>query len=148
MLKLIFRILLTGLAIFIFYSFGIGLGKTVWYRMNGTVVEGRVSGFLAGRNSPSVQMEPTGVRNGKLKARRPVYTYPVAENATDSLTSRSGIGTLFTFSQFSLNERVTVVFDPDNPGDSYIFSGGLLLSSLLLILFGLYVLYMGVVGKS
>ena len=148
MLKLIFRILLIGLAVFIFYTFGTGFVKTVWYRMTGVVVEGRVSGFLAGRNTPSVQMEPTGIRKGKRKARRPVFTYPVSVNATDSLTGRSDTGVLFTFSQFSLNEHVTVVFDPDNPADSFIFSGQLLLMNFLLILFGFFVLYMGISGKG
>lgn len=148
MLKVIFRLLFIGLALFIFYVFGISMAKTIWYRVAGRVVEGRVTGFLAGRNSPSVQQGSTGVRNGKRKARRPVYRYPVSENSADSLTGRSNVATFFTFSQFDLNEPVTVVFDPDHPQDSFIFNWQLLLSGFLLILFGLYVLYMGVTGRN
>ncbi len=148
MLKLVFRLLLIGLALFIFYIFGIGTAKTIWFRVSGRVVEGKVTGFLAGRYGASVQEGSTAIRNGKRKARRPVYRYPVSENAADSLTGRSDVATLFTFSQFELNEQVTVVFDPKNPQDSFIFNGQLLLTGLLLILFGLYVLYMGVTGRG
>lgn len=148
MLKFVLRLLLIGLALFILYVFGRSTTKTLWYRMAGTVVEGRVSGFLAGKYGASVQQEATAIRNGRRKARRPVYQYPVSENGLDSLTGKSEVATLLSFSQFELNEQVTVVFDPENPQDSYIFSGQLLLTGLLLILFGCYVLYMGVTGKG
>ena len=65
MLKLIFRILLLGLGLFTIYSFGFPGAKTLWYRTSGKVVEGRVSEFLAGRNSPSVQQESTGQEKAK-----------------------------------------------------------------------------------
>ena len=126
MLKLIFRILLLGLGLFTIYSFGFPGAKTLWYRTSGKVVEGRVSGFLAGRNSPSVQQEPTGVRKGKR---------------------RSNISTLFTFSQFEINEPVTIVFDPNNPQDSYLYNWQLLLMDLLLVLFGLYMVAIGIGAK-
>ncbi len=147
MLKFIFRLLFIGLALFVFYTFGVSAAKTIWYRATGTVVEGRVCGFLAGRNTPSVQQESTGVRKGKRKARRPVYRYPVAASSSDSLTGRSNVSTLFTFSQFNMDESVTVVFDPDNPQDSYIFNWQLILMSLLVILLGVYMLAIGLGGR-
>lgn len=147
MLKFIFRILLFGLGLFTIYSFGFPGAKTIWYRATGTVVEGRVSGFLAGRNSPSVQQESTGVRNGKRKARRPVFRYTTGATSTDSLTGRSPVAALFTFSQFEINESVTVVFDPVDPQDSYLFNWQLLLMNLLLVLFGLYMVAIGIGAK-
>lgn len=148
MLKIVFRMLFIGLAFFILYVFGVSTAKTLWYRISGTVVEGRVSGFLAGKYGASIQQQSTGLRKGKKKARRPVYRYPIAENSTDSLTGRSDLATLFSFSQFELNEPVTVVFDPQNPQDSFVFSGQLLLTAILVILFGLYILYMGITGRG
>ena len=148
MLKFIVRLLLVGVAAFIFYTFGTTLFKTVWYRTSGTVVEGRVSGFLAGRNAPTVQSESTGVRKGKRKARRPVYRYPVSESSADSLDGRSNLATMFSFAQFDLNERVTVVFSPTQPEDSYIFSGQLLFTNLLVLLFGCFMLYMAWSGRG
>ncbi len=147
MLKLIFRILLLGLGLFTIYSFGFPVAKTLWYRTSGKVVEGRVSGFLAGRNSPSVQQEPTGVRKGKRRARRPVFRYYAGGTTADSLTGRSNISTLFTFSQFEINEPVTIVFDPNNPQDSYLYNWQLLLMDLLLVLFGLYMVAIGIGAK-
>lgn len=147
MLKFIFRILLFGLGLFTVYTFGFSGAKTIWYRATGTVVEGRVSGFLAGRNSPSVQQESTGVRKGKRRARRPVFRYPVAAASADSLTGRSHVAALFTFSQFEINESVTVVFNPGDPQDCYLYNWQLLLMDLLLVLFGLYMIAIGIGAK-
>ena len=46
-----------------------------------------------------------------------------------------------------MDESVTVVFDPDNPQDSYIFNWQLILMSLLVILLGVYMLAIGLGGK-
>lgn len=148
MLKFIVRLLLAGVAAFIFFTFGTSLFNTVRYRLSGTVVEGRVTGFLAGRNTPSVQTESTGVRKGKRRARRPVYRYPVSEASADSLTGKSNLATLFSFTQFDLNERVTIVFSPAKPEDSYIFSGQLLFTNLLVLLFGAFMFYMAWSGRG
>lgn len=140
--------MLFGLGVFVTYSFGMDAVAPIRYRVTGTCVEGRISGFLAGRNSPSVQREPDGVRKGKRRARRPVFVYPTASGATDSLEARSRSGTLFTFLNYDLNERVTVVFDPKEPTTAYIFGFWVIISSFLLTLLGLYMIRMGLLGKD
>ncbi|MDZ4681543.1 MAG: hypothetical protein SH848_11285 [Saprospiraceae bacterium] len=133
---------------FLLYAFGSDTAKTVWFRATGEVVEGRISGFLAGRNSPSVQLESTGIRNGKRKARRSVFRYPVAEGATDSLEGRSGAATFFTFTQYDLHECVPVVFAKGKPQDAYLFGTQMILMNTLLSLFAGYMMSIGIRGKT
>ena len=111
-------------------------------------MEGRISGFLAGRNSPSVQREPTGVRKGKTRARRPVFVYPTAPAAHDSLEGRSSTGGFVVFGNYELNERVTVVFSQNNPASAHIFGFQLILTALLVTLLGLFMIRIGVLGKA
>lgn len=147
MLKFFFRLALFGLGLFTTYSFGRETVEPIWYRITGTKVEGRISGFLAGRNSPSVQREPDGVRKGKRRTRRPVFVYPTAPAALDSLEGRSGSRAFFTFSNYELNERVSVVFAKNNPTNAHILGWQLIGSSLLVTLLGLYMIRIGVLGK-
>jgi Protein of unknown function (DUF3592) len=144
MLKFFIRIALLGLGLFLAYSFGQDFVSPLRYRVTGTTVEGRISGFLAGRNSPSVQREPDGVRKGKRRARRPVFVYAVG---ADSLEARSSTGTLMTMFNYSLNERVTVVYNPNDPKEAYIFGFLILLSALLCICLALYMIKIGITGR-
>ena len=146
-MKLIFRILLFGLGLFVCYSFGGNIVKTISYRMTGETVDGQIIGFLAGRYNPSVQDKPTGVRNGKRKARRPVFRYPKTLGSTDSVTSKSDAGVFFNFMQYELGESVTVVFSKSNPENGYIFGFQVLLMNFLVLCLGLFMLYIGIGGK-
>ncbi|NUO03433.1 MAG: hypothetical protein HUU01_22705 [Saprospiraceae bacterium] len=148
MTKLFFRLALLGLGCFLLYTFGEDTIKTIWYRATGEVVEGRISGFLAGRNNPSVQLESTGVRKGKRRARRPVFRYPVAEGAKDSLEGRSGASAFFTFTQYDLHERVSVVFAKGKPEDAYLFGIQMILANTLLSLFAIYMMSIGIRGRT
>lgn len=148
MLKFVFRLLFVGLGVFCAWTFGRDAFAPVWYQFSGTTVEGRISGFLAGRYSPSVQREPTGVRKGKTRARRPVFVYPKSAGGLDSLEARSSTGGFLIFGHFDLNERVTVVFDPKAPENAHIFSFKLLFTAFLIMLFGLFLIWMGVTGKG
>ena len=147
MLKFIFRILFFGLGLYTTYTFGREAFEPILQRITGTTVEGRISGFLAGRNSPSVQPEPTGVRKGKTRARRPVFMYPTALNSTDSLEGRSSIGGMVMFGNYALHERVTVVFVTGKPENAHILGVQLILMSLFVTLLGLYMLRIGLLGK-
>jgi len=147
MLKFIFRLLFLGLGLFATYSFGRDMIEPLWLRVTGVKVEGRISGFLAGRNSPSVQREPDGVRKGKRRARRPVFVYPTAPGALDSLEGRSNTSSLFTFANYTMNERVPVVFSKNNPTHAYILGWQLFLTAFLVTLLGLYMIRIGVLGK-
>lgn len=74
--------------------------------MSGTAVEGRIIGFLAGRNSPSVQPEPPAFGKAKGSARRPVFRYPTSQGATDSLDGRSSTGGFLLFGHYD-SEKVS-----------------------------------------
>ncbi len=148
MMKFLLRLGLLGLGAWLLYTFGGYMVKTIWYRASGEVVEGRVSGFLAGRYGATIQEKSTAIRGGRLKARRPAFQYPIAAGATDSLEGRSKLGVLFTFSQYEMNERVTVVFAKNQPKDAYIFGWELIFVNLLLSLFAAYMMSMGIRGKA
>lgn len=148
MLKIIFRILFLGLGLFTTYTFGLDTFEPIWHRVTGIIVEGRISGFLAGRHSPSVQREPDGVRKGKRRARRPVFMYPTAPASPDSLEGRSSTSGFLVFGNYQLNERVTVVFDKSNPANAHIFGFQLILTAFLVTLLGLFMIRMGVLGRA
>lgn len=147
MLKVIFRLLFFGLGLFTTYTFGRSTIEPIWQRATGTQVEGRISGFLAGRNSPSIQREPDGVRKGKRRARRPTFVYPTAPGATDSLEGRSSTSAFMLFGNYQLHERVTVVFDKSDPANAHIFGVQLIAMAFLVTLLGLYMLRIGVLGR-
>jgi hypothetical protein len=148
MTKLFFRILLIGLGLFLTYTFGKDALLPMYYRVTGTVVEGRISGFLAGRGSQSVQRGSDGVRNGKRRARRPAFVYPTAPGGRDSLEGRASTGAFFTFSNYELNERVTVVYNPRDPTDAYIIGFQIFIGALLCVLLALYALKIGITGRT
>jgi hypothetical protein len=145
MLKLFFRLALILLGAWLTYHFSQDVLKPIQYKMTGEQVTGRIEGFVAGRGNGSMQLENSGIRKGKRKARRPVFRYPV--NATDSLSSRNGSGTMFRLFQYELNEKVQVVFSKNNPQDGYIFSFKTIFVSFLLMLFGVFMMYLGVARK-
>jgi hypothetical protein len=73
--KLFFRVMLAGVGLWLGYM---GVQDTYYpvaYRLTGSVVEGEVIGFWAGRYSPSIQPESTVIRDGKLIARRPAFRF-------------------------------------------------------------------------
>jgi hypothetical protein len=144
----IFRILLFGLGLFFTYSFGRDTVEPIWHSLTGTRVEGRISGFLAGRNSPSVQRDPDGVRKGKNRARRPVFMFPTSAGGLDSLEARSSSSTFFSFSNYKLNERVTVVFAKNEPANAHILGFQLIATSFMLTLLGLYMIRLGVLWRE
>ncbi len=147
MLKLFFQVLLLGLGAFLTYSFGQDMLAPIRYKATGSTVEGRISGFLAGRNTPSVQREPDGVRKGKRRARRPVFRYPTAPDAVDSLEARGSTGALFTVFNYALYEKVTVVFEKGNPANAHIFGFQPIFTAFLCTLLGLYMIKIGITGS-
>ena len=148
MIKFIFRIALFGLGLFVCYSFGNSFIKPLMYRFSGEKVEGKIVGFLAGRYGPSVQQKSTGVRNGKRISRRPVFRYPITLGSKDSVTSRSDVAPFFSFTQYELGETVTVVFPKNDPQNGYIYGFQLILMDLLVLCLGIFMLYIGIGGKS
>lgn len=146
-MKFVFRILLIGLGAFLLYAFGADMVKTVWYRISGEVVTGRISGFVASRYSNTIVTDPITFTKGKHKPRRPAFRYPVAAGSADSLEARS-IRTLFTFTQYALHERVTVVFNKSDPATAYIFGFQAILMSFLASLFSLYMISLGVIRRG
>lgn len=145
MMKWFFRLALLGLGLFLGYIFGGSAAKTLWYRTAGNATQGEIIGFVAGRGR-SIQQESTGVRKGKTRARRPAFRF-AAPGRSDSITVKSDVGALFTFSQYALHERVPVVFDAKNPEDAHIFGLQIILSQLLCLLLALYMVKIGLTGR-
>ena len=146
MRKFIFRILLTGVAVFILYIFFGNLVKTFTYRLTGEAVEGRIVGFVAGRSGKTMTDEGSGVRNGKRKARRPFFRYPITEGSTDSLTERSDVSAM-SIANYEIGESVTVVFPKGKPQDSHLFGIQVILMNILASIIGFFALYMGITGR-
>lgn len=146
MLKVFFRIAFVALGLYLSYVFGGSAAKSIWYRVSGAYTEGRVIGFVAGRGR-SIQMEGTGVRKGKTRARRPAFRF-VAAGQPDSITVRSNVGVLLSFSQYELNERVTVVYNKNQPDDAYLFGFQIIMTQLLCLLLALFMLKIGITGKA
>ncbi len=140
MLKIFFRISFFLLGLWLTFHFSQEIIKPIQYKISGGQAIGRVEGFVAGRNG-SMQPESSGIRNGTRIARRPVFRYAI--NATDSVSSRNGSGVLFNLFQYELNEKVRVVFPKSDPKDGYIFSFMTIFVSFLLMLFGVFTMYLG-----
>lgn len=144
MLKIFFRIAFILLGAWLTYYFSQEVIKPIQYKISGEQTTGRIEGFVAGRNG-SMQPESSGIRNGRRKARRPVFRYPIS--STDSVSSRNGSGVVFNIFQYELNEKVQVVFPKNDPKDGYIFSFMPIFASTLLTLFGIFMMYLGVARR-
>jgi hypothetical protein len=146
-LRFIFRIAFFLLGLVVLYWFGGSVVQTIQHRLTGTTVEGRIVGF-ASRGGKSILTDGTGIRKGKNRARRPVFTYPIAAGSRDSLTAKSSTGAFFTFTQYDLNEPVTVVFATNDPTNAHIFGFQPIFVSLLVCLLGVFMLYLGIKGRA
>ena len=115
-------------------------------RLFGSAVQGKVTGFLAGRYSPSVQLENTAQRNGRRIARRPVFYYPVAAGSSQYLSGQAKTSFVPSWSPYELNERVTIVFPKNHPEEPYLFSFSTILGGITSLGFGLLCVYIGLGG--
>ncbi len=141
------RLGLLGLSLWLIPWGAMELALPVYYRATGTVVEGEVVGFLAGRHGGSVQPENTGVRDGRRIARRPVYRYPAKPGEPHTLEGRAKSAFTFSFAPYELGEKVTVVFAQDEPSQSWLFEAGTLAGGTLIFGFGLLCAFIGLGGK-
>jgi len=146
-MKFVLRLALLGLGIWMLVMGWQTAYHPIYYRIVGTVVEGEVMGFLAGRYSPSIQPENTAVRNGHRIARRPAYKYPATVGATPNLMGKANGAFTFSFYPYELGEKVTVVFPTGQPEQSYLFAASTIGGGLLFMGFGLWCFYLGVGGK-
>ncbi len=115
-------------------------------RLFGVAVQGKVTGFLAGRNSPSVQLENTAQRNGRRIARRPVFYYPVTPNSSQYMSGQAKTSFVPSWSPYELNESVTIVFPKNHPEEPYLFSFSTILGGITSLGFGLLCVYIGLGG--
>lgn len=146
-MKLLVRAAMLGLGVWLLIMGWQTASYPVYYRLTGTVVEGEVIGFLAGRFSPSIQPENTAIRNGHRIARRPAYKYPASPSGAPELTGKANGAFTFSFNPYELGEKVTVVFPADRPEQSYLFAASTITGGLLFMGFGLLCVYIGVGGK-
>ncbi len=140
-----FRILLVLGGIILILIIGKPMVESIQQKFIGNSVEGRIIGFRGRGTSTSVFTENTGRKNGKIRSRRPVYRYPVTENSLDSLDGFAKSTVLIPWFNFTLNEKVTVVFESGKPENSHLFSPGILLTDFLLILLSLFMIKLGIV---
>lgn len=143
----IFRVLLVLGGIVLMIIIGKPMTESIQYRFTGTSVQGVVEGFRGRGSSKGVYEENTSRRNAKRRSRRPVYKYPVAEGSLDSLTGYASSTILVPWLNFEKHEKVTVVFDPQKPEKSRLFSIGVLFSDLLLILLCLFMVRLGFIRR-
>ncbi|MFM2318412.1 MAG: hypothetical protein RLZZ215_1033 [Pseudomonadota bacterium] len=146
-MKLLFRIALLGLGVWLLIMGWQTAYYPIYYRLMGTVVEGEVIGFLAGRYSPSIQPENIAIRNGHRIARRPAYKYPATVGGSPTLIGKANGAFTFSFYPFELGEKVTVVFPAAHSEQSYLFAASTIMGGLLFMGFGLLCVYIGVGGK-
>lgn len=147
MLRWLVRLGLLGLALWLVPKGAQEVGWPVYYRLTGTVVEGEVIGFLAGRYVRSVQPGNTALRNGRRIARPPVFRYPGVPRGVASYEGRAPTAFTFSFVPYELGEKVTVVFPAGQPQRAYLFEAGALAGGLLFFCFGLFCSYVGLGGR-
>jgi len=144
----IFRILLVIGGFILIYIIGKPMVETIQYRFGGEHIDGRVIGFRGRGTSTSVFDENTGKSGNKHRSRRPVYRYPAASGSLDSLDGYAKSTIIFPWLNFELNEKVTVVFDKNDPSKSHIFSPGIFFTDTLLLLLSLYMVKLGVTKRD
>lgn len=146
-MKRIFRSAILVLGLWLFIMGWQTTYNPIYYRLTGTVVEGEVIGFLAGRHSPSIQPENTGVRNGRRIARHPAYQYPATAGGSPDLIGKARVAFMFSFYPYELGEKVTVVFPTAHPEQPSLFATSVIVGGILFMGFGLLCIYIGVGGK-
>lgn len=130
------------------YIIGKPVVETIQYRVMGEQTEGRIIGFRGRGTSTSVFYENTGKSGSKNRSRRPVYRYPVTEGSLDSLDGYSKSTIIIPWMNFELNEKVNVVFDKNEPSNSFIFSIGIIFTDTFLLLLSLYMIKLGVTKRD
>ncbi len=145
MLKFIFRIAFVLLGAFLLYLGSSGLYKPLLFKTQGVQVEGEIIGFYAGKYGASVQPESKGMRNGRNRARRPAFRFPLGNAAGDSLTGKESAPQIFQ--KYQMGQVVQVVYPQADPADARIFDMRELGGWLLLILGGLVMGAMGIFPK-
>ena len=130
------------------YIIGKPVVETIQYRVMGEQTEGRIIGFRGRGTSTSVFNENTGKSGSKNRSRRPVYRYPVTEGSLDSLDGYSKSTIIIPWMNFELNEKVNVVFDKNEPSNSFIFNIGIIFTDTLLLLLSLYMIKLGVTKRD
>ena len=130
------------------YIIGKPVVETIQYRVMGEQTEGRIIGFRGRGTSTSVFNENSGKSGSKNRSRRPVYRYPVTEGSLDSLDGYSKSTIIIPWMNFELNEKVNVVFDKNEPSNSFIFSIGIIFTDTFLLLLSLYMIKLGVTKRD
>jgi len=130
------------------YIIGKPVVETIQYRVMGEQTEGRIIGFRGRGTSTSVFNENSGKSGSKNRSRRPVYRYPVTEGSLDSLDGYSKSTIIIPWMNFELNEKVNVVFDKNEPSNSFIFNIGIIFTDTLLLLLSLYMIKLGVTKRD
>lgn len=125
------------------YIIGKPLFETVQFFVQGNRVEGIVIGFKGRKNSTTVFTGNTGKVRKKYIARRPVFRYPIVAGSLDSMDGYAKSTILLPWLNFKMREKVTVVKDKKDPAQAHIFSPGIILTDILLLICCLYMIKLG-----
>lgn len=140
----LFRILLVIGGFVLMYIVGKPVVETIQYKISGNSVTGVVIGFRGSRTSKTVFDENTAKYGKKLRARRPVYRYPITSGSLDSLDGFARSTIIIPWLNFDKHEEVKVVVDKNDPTKSHIFSKGIIMTDIVLLLLCLYMVKLGI----
>ena len=140
----LFRILLVIGGFILMYIIGKPVVETLQYQLSGNSVKGVVIGFRGTKSSKTVFDDNTAKYGNKHRARRPVYRYPITSGSLDSLDGYAKSTIIIPWLNFEMYEEVKVVMDKNDPTKSHIFSKGILMTDVILILLCLYLVKLGI----
>lgn len=140
----LFRILLVISGFILMYIIGKPVLETLQYQISGNNAKGVVVGFRGSKSSKTVFEENTSKYGNKHRARRPVYRYPIASGSLDSLDGFAKSTIIIPWLNFEMHEEVKVVMDKNDPSKSHIFSIGILITDVILLLVCLYMVKLGI----
>lgn len=126
------------------YIIGKPVVETLQYQISGNSVKGVVIGFRGSKSSKTVFYDNTAKYSNKNRARRPVYRYPITSGSLDSLDGYAKSTIIIPWLNFEMYEEVKVVMDKNDPTKSHIFSKGILMTDVILILLCLYMVKLGI----
>ena len=145
--RIFFRVMLAGLGLWLAFMGAQDTYYPLACRFGGTVVEGEVIGFWAGRGTPTIQPENTALRNGHRIARRPAFKYPAQPGGEPVLIGKHRTSFTPSFNPYEMGEKVTVVFPTGQPQQAYLFAASSLAGGLGILSAGLLCLYIGLGGR-
>jgi hypothetical protein len=139
----LFRILLVAGGLILIYIIGKPVVETIQYRVQGSVVQGKVIGFRGSRTSKTIFEDNTATYRKKHRPRRPVFRYPRSAGSIDSIDGYATTTIMVPWLNFDLGENITVVMSKNDASKAHIYSYGIFFTNVLLLFFCSYMIKLG-----